>query len=1028
VSGVVDIEMGLPTQTQNTYLQSQLGTEIPAFRGVAMAVLNQVYMGNNPYLKPWKFKASRVELTSGGDVQWESGLAGLERVGESSCEAVCDSLDNYLSDTFGVAGLNLDAGITDTAENTALASTLFGFPLAFDGDLSIALSRTTTSTGGASNAITLSGVMDNIIDDCAGNAQRKYAALRISKATNFPWLQIPSGDVVAEGNTITGVKFFKENGTASLSEGGGTVDLYDKRAVTWLSYNNATTSFVATSYLLRMSVDASSKTATFRIECTIGTLTPENRATPGINPVTIIGTIDLDSSSVPFEDWAIMEWSLALGEPTATAGYEVDGAGTLPDLYRDLAVNMVGSICLWHKKDGVYRKDVISDSQTVYVASVSYRLNDLVRKDLVGGYFAPYSTQKSLISYGYYGLAAGIYITGAPVSCDELIAAFLANQDGENCDGCQDMNPAHIIRECLTDNTWGMGYADSDVDDVSFLAAATALKAEGMGISILWEREQPIEDFIGVILSHIDAVLYVSRETGKFVLELIRAKVPTITLDETNVSSVSNASRPTVSELTNSVSVVYWNPASDEDASVTLHNEALRQIQGVEISTTLQYPGFSSRDTASKVAARDLKALSTPLLSCSVTASRAAAPLNVGDVFYLDWPDLNINTTAMRVNEIDYGDGINNAVNITAIQDVFSTPLSSTVATNPEVWIDPTAADPLDAVARVVTETPYYLLVQEIGERDANDILTDDADAGFLLASGGRQGNELNASVYVDTGSGYIDSASMDFHPYALVTADVGITDTVINIDTGKDIDLVTVGGLAQIGNELVRVDSINLDGGGAVESVTVGRGVLDTVPQPHTIASPSDTYIKFIDGFAVSDNEQYTAAEVIDVKIRTAEGSSLLALADATEETVTMDSRAIRPYPPGDLQIDSVSYPELGASPANVWSADHVITWAHRDRLQQTDGNLYDYTDTDIGPEAGTTYRIDVYSTLVDTTESSIWWTDNVGAVNTYTMGSESPAIPSPPVNTASVNIKVTAVRDGYDSWQSPVATLDAP
>jgi hypothetical protein len=44
-----------------------------------------------------------------------------------------------------------------------------------------------------------------------------------------------------------------------------------------------------------------------------------------------------------------------------------------------------------------------------------------------------------------------------------------------------DMNPAHIIRECLTDTNWGMGYPESDIDDVSFTAAANTLYSESNG-------------------------------------------------------------------------------------------------------------------------------------------------------------------------------------------------------------------------------------------------------------------------------------------------------------------------------------------------------------------------------------------------------------------------------------------------------------------------------------------------------------------------------------------------------------------
>ena len=71
VSGLVDIEMGAPAQNKNSYLQSILGDAIPAFRGVVSAVLRQCYLGNNPYLKPWSFKAKRIHVTGrDGSVQW----------------------------------------------------------------------------------------------------------------------------------------------------------------------------------------------------------------------------------------------------------------------------------------------------------------------------------------------------------------------------------------------------------------------------------------------------------------------------------------------------------------------------------------------------------------------------------------------------------------------------------------------------------------------------------------------------------------------------------------------------------------------------------------------------------------------------------------------------------------------------------------------------------------------------------------------------------------------------------------------
>ena len=125
---------------------------------------------------------------------------------------------------------------------------------------------------------------------------------------------------------------------------------------------------------------------------------------------------------------------------------------------------------------------------------------------------------------------------------------------------CADMNPAHIIRECLTDKEWGMGYSAADIDDVSFTAAADTLYAEQMGISILWQRENTIEAFVQDIVRHIDAALYVDRRTGKFVLKLIRDDynpASLITLGPNEIERVENYKRPAFGDLVNSVTVIY---------------------------------------------------------------------------------------------------------------------------------------------------------------------------------------------------------------------------------------------------------------------------------------------------------------------------------------------------------------------------------------------------------------------------------------------------------------------------------------
>ena len=140
-----------------------------------------------------------------------------------------------------------------------------------------------------------------------------------------------------------------------------------------------------------------------------------------------------------------------------------------------------------------------------------------------------------------------------------------------------DANPAHIIYECLNNATWGLGYAASEIDASSFQTAANTLASEQYGLSLLWDREQPLEEFIAEILRHIDGTLYVHPRTGKFVLKLARADYNVsslLVLDASNILELESFSRPSESELVNQITVRYRDRSTDKDAAITVHDLA----------------------------------------------------------------------------------------------------------------------------------------------------------------------------------------------------------------------------------------------------------------------------------------------------------------------------------------------------------------------------------------------------------------------------------------------------------------------
>ncbi len=567
-----------------------------------------------------------------------------------------------------------------------------------------------------------------------------------------------------------------------------------------------------------------------------------------------------------------------------------------------------------------------------------------------------------------------------------------------------DLNPAHIIRECLTDPDWGMGYQDADIDDASFQAAANVLANEGLGISLLWDRQTTLESFVAEVIKHIDAALYVSRATGKFVLKLIRFDYDPETLlvlDESNIAKIQNPSTPTFGELTNSITVKFWDAETSKDASVTLQDPALIQMQGAVIGTTVQYPGFTYSRNAVIAAQRDLRSVSFPLFACTIFANRDAKDLNIGDVFKLSWGKWQIDNLIMRVTALAFGDGKSSQVRITCVQDVFNTPDVQLVLDDGGAWEDP-SSDATAATNRIAFEAPYYELSQMLGQADLDSSLGTNPEVGYVMAAAAQPASGFNARLWTDAGPGYEDVNAMDFAPSATLDGDLDQITTVVPIENASNFDLIVIGSFCQIGEgnedmELCRVDAVDEVGG----TVTLGRGALDTVPQIHL----SGTRLYFWDAYSGIDPTQYVAGEEVDLKITPISGAGQLPLASAPADTVTLDNRAIRPYPPANLTVNGESY-----NPGQTYSGVITLAWAHRDRLQQTGGVIYDHLDGSIGPEAGTEYFVRGYQSDVLIDEftaiagATYDWTPSVGGV---------------------WEVHVGAVRDGYESMQTAYHTF---
>lgn len=615
----------------------------------------------------------------------------------------------------------------------------------------------------------------------------------------------------------------------------------------------------------------------------------------------------------------------------------------------------------------------------------------------------------ALADTSYTAMIDNTPVDGVPVIPAGNPQALVASLRGAFGNG-PDMNPAHIIRECLTNRDWGLGYGSVEIG-ASFTAAADTLYTEGFGLSLIWQQDSSIEEFIGSVLDHIDATLFIDRRSGLWELRLIRADYTVATLplfDETNVVDWGRLGRRAPSDLVNSVTVRFTDAWTDDTGAVSVTDTARVQSMGEVIATTLDYPGIRYQGLAIRVAERDLRALSVPLLTGEIVVNREGADLGPGDVIRLRSPRLGLDDVVMRLSEIGQGDGRDNGIRLKLAEDVFA--LGATAIAGGRMPTGTGVAAPPRALARrMVAEAPYWLLVRELGHSEADRILSEDPDAGAVVATGERpSADALAAELWIDPGTGPAQEGAVAFAPTALLAADVSDHPEarVLPVTEWRDIGEVGIGTLASIGGELVKIDGIT------PSAITVGRGCLDTVPSAHAAGTP----VVFFDEGARITEDSWAAGETLAIRLLPETGRGTLAFALAPEDSVTLDRRAIRPLPPGRVQANGSYAPDVDSLIAD----DLVLTWAHRDRLTQTSPVIVDHTGGSIGPEPGVGYAIEVHWIDPDTGTALMppGIVIDAGSGTSWTLAPEDVPETGAPERTAEIDLAVRSRRMVGGVW----------
>ena len=562
-----------------------------------------------------------------------------------------------------------------------------------------------------------------------------------------------------------------------------------------------------------------------------------------------------------------------------------------------------------------------------------------------------------------------------------------------------DINPVHIIRECLTNQIWGIGVTESNIDDVSFKKAADILYNEQMGMSIKWTDSTSINEFVDNIKEHINAQLYLDRVTNKWKLYLIRDDynvADLISLDESNIRNL-DFERRTLAECVNSVTVTYWDRERGKDSTVTVQDIARIAQQGGVISQSIDYKGFTNSDLASRVALRDLKTLSSTLASVSFDADESFSETwHEGMPFKLSDESYGLSEAVMRIRTIKRGDGINNTVYVEAIEDSFSSPMQSVIEYVPPITSGDSTAKNATAIA---FEVPYIELVEQYGQDEVDSKLSNYPDLGYVGMAAIRPNNQhVNASLYVDAGAGYDERTTLDFCPNASLKNDIGYTDSSFELENVAEFELLEANHRIQINDEIMAFVSFDA----VTNVVNVKRGCFDTVPQKHEAGSKIFGW----DNYAGIDDLEYLSGENVSLKSLTLTGSDVLELNEAATYSLTLSSRAIRPYPSANVKINGEYYPQ-------DIETDLILTWVDRNRSQETGGAPLGFFDHGIVIEANTQTHL-ILSQLDENLIELATSNANVTGATSYTM-----PIATMQADARFVKITLKTLRDEYECLQ---------
>lgn len=587
------------------------------------------------------------------------------------------------------------------------------------------------------------------------------------------------------------------------------------------------------------------------------------------------------------------------------------------------------------------------------------------------------------------------------VTIESYPFSYVANNDHP------DINPIHKIREILTDDT-AMGKPETDINDMNFMKAADRIYDEGLGVSWAIDEKSCIEA-IDELCYHIEAGIRVNRQTGLYEMVLFRddwfSEDEIHDIAENRIKDLSLEVMNS-DDIVNQLNVTYYDRQRIKNSTFSVYENGSILTMGHANAESIEFPYFMNMRNAEIVANWKLKQYSTPAWKGTFTTGwREARKWNRYDLIKITWSKKWQGTILARIMKIDLGNGLNNEVMIDFEEVV---PYSGEM--NTSIVVDDSTEEKAEPAKPAIGETfeaPYYIAVQNIGQRKIDEELAYNPDVGFTFSTYRRpQWNALYTEITTINAdapeNGWVIDGSAEFVTGGQFDQVVSKTATQISVKNINIEDSFGSGDLIVAGSGLINIIGlyefmIVEDFDRETNILTVKRGVLDTLPTQWDadgwfFVSNADDGL-----FSLTD---YSAGQNVRASSLTVTPSSKLEQLGSS--FVSMRSRAIRPYPPANVKFNDIYYPET-----ILVTSDIVLTWVDRNRLQQTGGVILSFFDGGVIVEPGTTYSYELISENV-VLDSASGITLNTAKILASLL------IPNKPHT-----LKLWSVRDGFTSYQ---------